>query len=705
MKTEFFILLAIVIAGAPSTLVSAADEARPADKVSHLATEPVRFEPNRGQASSAVSFIGRARDYTVIFEKRSVHLMFRPTSEAARATVIDLSFIGSNSEVEPVGAEPLGGTTNYFLGNDPALWKRGVPNYGRVIEHGLYEGVDAVFHSDGHNIEYDFVVSPGRDPGVVRLKIEGAEATLDDTGALLLRSNESVVRMDRPLAYQSIASEKRMVPVRYLVDAGPVIGFELGEYDRSQSLIIDPTLVFSTYLGGSGEDVGNSVVTDSSGNVYVTGRTTSNDFPVVDGWQDYRAGARDAFVTKYSPTGDMIYSTYFGGTGAENAIGVGLDASGAIYVTGVTSSIDLPVKNAAQSTYGGGGQDGFVFKLTPDGDDLVYSTYLGGTGFDQSRTIAVDADGYAYVAGNTDSPNFPLLNALQPTFGGGISDAFVAKLDSNGALVFSTYLGGTTHLGNDFDSGRGIALDASGDIYVAGETRGAFPVTSGAFQTTYGGGLNDLFVAKLSSDGARLVYATYVGGSGSDQTQIVIGTSSGIHGKIIAVDRDGNAYITGDTDSSDFPVRNAYQPSKSGDVDAFVLKLNAAGSDVVYSTYFGGSGFDTARGIAITTGGRAWIVGSTASSDLPVRSPFQSAFGGGAFDAFLAEFSRQGQLRFASYWGGGGLDAGWSIATDRLDGVTATGETTSLGFPTQNASQPSYSGGTTDAFVLRLQLD
>ena len=429
-------------------------------------------------------------------------------------------------------------------------------------------------------------------------------------------------------------------------------------------------------------------------------------FPVVDGWQDFRAGARDAFVTKYSPTGDMIYSTYFGGTGAENALGIGLDASGAIYVTGVTSSIDLPVKNAAQSTYGGGGQDGFVFKLTPDGDDLVYSTYLGGTGFDQSRTIAVDADGYAYVAGNTDSPNFPLLNALQPNFGGGISDAFVTKLDSNGALVFSTYLGGhDSGRSDDFDSGRGIALDASRNIYVAGETRGGFPVTSGAFQTTYGGGLNDMFVAKLSSDGARLVYATYVGGSGTDQNQIVIGTSSGIHGKIIAVDRDGNAYITGDTDSSDFPVRNAYQPFKSGDVDAFVLKLNAEGSDVVYSTYFGGSGFDTARGIAITTGGRAWIVGSTASRDLPVRSPFQSTFGGGAFDAFIAEFSRQGQLRFASYWGGGGLDAGWSIATDRLDGVTATGETTSLGFPTQNATQPSYGGGTTDAFVLRLQLD
>src|SRR5205823_5334202 len=426
---------------------------------------------------------------------------------------IDLSFIGSNPEVEPIGADPLGGTTNYFLGNNPAAWQRGVPNYGRIIEHGLYEGVDAVFHSDGHNIEYDFIVSPGSDPGVVRLKVQGAEVTPDGTGGLLLRSNEGVIRMARPFAYQSIASEKRMVPVRYLVDAGPVIGFELGEYDHSQSLVIDPTLVFSTYLGSSGEDVGNSVVTDSAGNVYITGRTTSNDFPVVDGWQDFRAGARDAFVTKYSPTGEMLYSTYFGGSGAENALGIGLDASGAIYVTGVTSSTDMPVKNAAQSTYGGGGQDGFVFALTPDGSDLVYSTYLGGTGFDQSRTIAVDADGNAYVAGNTDSPNFPLLNALQPNFGGGISDAFVTKLDRNGALVFSTYLGGhASGRSDDFDSGRGIALDASRNIYVAGETRGGFPVTSGAFQTTYGGGLNDLFVAKLSSDGARLVYATYLGG-------------------------------------------------------------------------------------------------------------------------------------------------------------------------------------------------
>ncbi len=660
--------------------------------------DAVRFEPNLGQVSSAVRFIGRATDYTVLFEKQSMHVVFRSASDAAHDAGIDLRFIGANVETEAFGTDPLRGTSNYFLGNDPARWRRAVPNYGRIIEQGLYSGIDAVFHSDGRNIEYDFVVAPHGDPGIVRLNVNGAEIAADDRGGVLLRSRAGAVRMAPPVAYQSVGGERRAVSVRYRLDAGPTIGFQVGDYDHGQRLVIDPTLVFSTYLGGSGEDVGNFVTTDPSGNVYVTGRTTSSDFPVLESWQGARAGARDAFVTKYSAAGEMLYSTYFGGTAADNALGVALDARGAIFVTGVTSSIDLPLKNPAQSVYGGGAQDGFIFALTPDGGDLVYSTYLGGTGFDQIRSIAVDSDGDAYVTGNTDSPDFLLIEARQPVYAGGISDAFVTKLDASGAPVFSTYLGGS-----DYDSGRGIALDANRNIYVAGETRGDFPVTPGSFQPYYGGGLNDLFVTKLSSDGARIVYATYLGGSGTDQNQIQIGTSGGIHGKIVAVDRDGNVYVTGDTDSPDFPLKNPSQPLNSGGVDAFALKLNAAGAGLVWSTFFGGTGFETARGIAITTGGRAWIVGSTASTDLPTRNPLQSAFAGGSFDAFVAEFSRLGQLRFSTYWGGTGLDAGWSIATDESDGVAATGETTSVDFPTHNVAEQAFAGGTADAFVIRLQ--
>jgi Beta-propeller repeat len=656
------------------------------------------FEPNRGQGPSPVSFIGRAQNYTVLLCEQSTRLLFSAPNDSAIHS-IELQFIGSNS-VKPIGVEPTGGMTNYLLGNNPAAWRRAIPNYSRIREAQLYPGIDAVFHGNGRNIEYDFIVAPGANPNRIRMRFEGSHLKMKETGGLALDNTGAGLEMAAPVAYQFIGGEKRTVAVQFSLDPGPVVRFSLGAYDHTRELVIDPTFVYSTYLGGSGEDVGNAITTDTLGNVYVTGRTTSNDFLVMNGWQTVRAGGRDAFVTKYSPTGQPMYSTYFGGNGEENALGIGLDATGAIYVTGVTASADLPVKNALQSVYGGGAQDGFVFKLTPDGGDLIYSTYLGGSGFDQSRTIAVDLDGNGYVAGNTDSPNFPLLDPIQPTYGGGFFDAFVTKLDSSGSLVFSTYLGG-----NEIDSGRGIALDNEKNIYLVGETRGDFPVTVGAFQTAYSGGLNDLFAVKISANGSSLVYSTYIGGSGSEQSQGRIGTSSAIHGKIIAVDRDGNAYITGETDSADFPTKNAYQAHKAGDVNAFVLKLNFAGTDVDYSTYFGGSGFSTARGIAITQGGRAWIVGSTNSTDLPLRNAYQPIFGGGHFDAFLAEFSRQGELRFATYLGGSGVDAGWSIATDSTDGVTVTGETTSVDFPTFNGLQSAYGGSTADAFVLRMMLD
>jgi hypothetical protein len=610
-----------------------------------------------------------------------------------------MKFVRARKDAHLEGLHRLPAMSNYFFGQDPERWRTDIPNYAKVRISGLYPGIDAVYYASQGQLEYDLVIHPGADPSRIRLAVKGAqELHIDENGDLLVRTAAGEIRQHAPAVYQQTGRVRENVAGRYEITGASEVRLRLGRYDPTKPLTIDPVLAFSTYLGGSGIDVGNAITVDREGKIYVTGRTTSNDFPTLNPLQPARAGARDVFVTKLDQDGQLVYSTYIGGSGAENPLSIAVDELGQAYVTGVTASPNFPTHNAFQSVFAGGGQDGFVLKLSAAGDQLLYSTYLGGPGFDQSRSIAVDRLGFAYVTGNADL-GFPTKNPIQACTGIG---AFIAKLSQDGSgLVFSTCLHGSAF----FESGRGIAVDGGFHVYVAGETRSTdFPTTPGAFQTSFGGGTNDLFVVKLSADGSRLLYSTYLGGSGDDQSDTAFGDSGSIHGHLIAIDDDGNAYITGDTSSTDFPTRNAFQSAHgSGPFSAFVTKLNSDGSALVYSTYLGGSGFDSGRSIAVDEKGHAYVVGAAGSIDFPLRNALQTTFGGGDYDAFVAKLSRSGRkLLFSSYLGGSGTDVAWNLALGPEGQISVVGQTASLNFPTKAALQANFAGGPFDGFIAQI---
>jgi uncharacterized protein (TIGR03437 family) len=442
-------------------------------------------------------------------------------------------------------------------------------------------------------------------------------------------------------------------------------------------------LNYSTYLGGSGDDFGLSVAVDAVGNAYVTGSTAAADFPVVNPAQPSNHGGSDVFVAKLDSHGaSLVYATYLGGSGLDQGLHIAVDNAGSAYVTGVTTSTDFSVRAPIQANNRGGG-DAFITKLSPTGGDLIYSTYFGGTGNDAGYSIAVDAAGAAYITGQTASTNLPVQSPLQNA-NRGQEDAFVAKINAAGsAVVYATYLGGGMT-----DAGYGIAVDASGAAYVTGITASTDFNIKNALQGMNKGGL-DAFVAKISSDGASLSYSTYLGGSGSE-------FANGI-----AVDGSGNAYVTGATASTDFPTVNPLQAMNHGNFDAFVTKINPAGSALLYSTFLGGSDSDMAASIAVSSTGVVYITGNTASSNFPLKTPAQDKNHGNS-DAFITAINAAGSdLVYSTYFGGSEEDLGAGVAVDSAGNIFVVGQTSSLNLPVTNSVQPFANGGL-DAFVVKI---
>jgi len=468
------------------------------------------------------------------------------------------------------------------------------------------------------------------------------------------------------------------------------IRFELGAFDRSVPLIIDPVVSYSSLVGGHGDSAATAIAADASGNVYVTGWTDSTDFPLAGPLQGTRAGGVDAFVFKLNASGNkLLYATYIGGSGDDRAYGIAVDGAGNAYVVGSTTSTDFPTHQAVQNKLAGS-TNAFILKLNPAGNNLVFSTYLGGSGSESGNAIALDALSDVYVTGNTTSTGFPRLTPLQASKSGK-QDAFVAKINSSGTLAYSTYLGGS-----DDDSASAIAVDSVGNAYVTGGTFSSdFPVVN-AFQKSGGGG-EDAFVAKLSPSGSSLMYCTYLGGSGGWLGAPEYGTG-------IAVDAQGNAFVAGATPSANFPTASAFQASPGGGTtNAFITKLNPLGSALVYSTYFGGWTMDYATAIAVDALGNAYVTGYTASSNLPLVSPVQAAMAGG-YNAFVLELNSAGNaLDFSTFNGGSGLDAANGIALDHAGNVYIVGQTSSVDFPVAGGIQP-YLLGTRDAFVVKIVL-
>jgi hypothetical protein len=662
---------------------------------------PLAFVPNSGQADAKVRLSAQGPGFSFAFLRGEALFAFtKTTKEETQGAAIALRFLGARPDVEPQGRRPRPGRVNYLLGNDPAKWQTNLPTYGQVVYRNVWPGIDVRFRGAEGQLKYEFLLRPGAEVGDIRLAYRGAERlSLDRRGNLLIETPLGRLTDMRPFAYQQRGGERVPVSSRYLLPQGERYGIAVGAYDRGRPLVIDPGLLYSTYLG-AGNDGGQGIAVDGAGNAYVTGLTNSTNFPTTPGAFDTIFNSiGDAFVTKLNPTGSaLVYSTYLGGSGLDQGFGIAVDGLGNAYVTGATQSTNFPTMPGAFDMTANGFDDAFVTKLNPTGSALVYSTYLGaGNGSEQGFGIAVDGGGNAYVTG-VASLGFPTTpGAFDTIFNGGV-DAFVTKLNPAGSapLVYSTYLGG---LGED--RGHGIAIDGAGNAYVTGRTLltnpQSFPTTAGAFDTTANGGLYDAFVTKLNpTGGAPLVYSTYLGGADRDE------------GNGIAVDGAGKAYVTGLTRSMDFPAsEGAFDTTaNSGLDDAFVTTLNpTGGAPLVYSTYLGGSGSDQGFGIAVDGGGNAHVTGLTSSTNFPTTPAGFDTTANGFDDAFMTKLNPTGSapLVYSTYLGGGGLDRGFGIAVDGAGSAYVTGSTTSSNFPTTpGAFDTTFNNN--DAFVTKLDI-
>jgi hypothetical protein len=662
---------------------------------------PLSFEVNQGQADAAVDFVSSGRGHSLKLSAAGLRWS-PPRSQSGDPGSLDLrmTLASANRRSAARCAEDMPGKVNYLLGDDPARWRRNVPACAKVEYDGVYPGVNVVYYGNQQQLEYDFILAPGVDPNVIALEFAGAIGLeIDGAGSLVLRTADSVVELHKPSIYQQVGDIRKEIAGGYVFADNGQVSFRVGRHDPSRALVIDPVIAYSTLFGGMGGEAGRAIVLDKAGNAYVTGETSSTSIPGAASRHLAPAGSTDAFIAKISADGGRLdYVTYLGGHGADVGYSLAVDAGGSVYVTGDTSSRDFPLMKPLQSTLGGNA-DVFVAKLTPDGSQLVYSTYVGGKAGERGQGIAVDASGSAYVAGYTHSMDFPVANALQEAFAGGNADAFVFKLSPEGStLAYSTYLGG----GNDRpDIATGIAVDAAGNAYVTGFTNSRDFPTVHPVQPFRGP--TDAFVSKLDPSGSALVYSTHLGGKADDEAMA------------IAVDASGSAYVTGHTESIDFPTTaHAFSTScvavavaiPIGDIcsggDAFVAKLSPDGSALVYSTYVNARRFEVGRGIAVDAVGNAYVTGITGSSDLPVTNALQSTFGGADFDAFLLRVNPDGSaLTYASYLGGSGNDQGYGVAVDAVGHAFVTGTTASRDFPTKRSSTLQ---GSSDAFVVKVDL-
>jgi hypothetical protein len=691
-----------------ASVAHAATEPQIIERYGHL---PLSFETNTGQTDDRVNFISRGQGYTLYLtpteavlalhkgEGRTSPTEVRRNRSAPPATppaeVVRMTLLGGNPQAPAMAMERLPGTVNCFIGNDPTRWRHTIPLYARAGFGRVYRGVDLTYYGTQGQLEYDFAIAPGADPRVITLAFDGVRQTrIDPSGELVLRTADGEVRFHTPRAYQPHDGQQQEVASCYVMTGKNRVGFLVAAHDRHRPLVIDPVLVYSTYLGGNGGyygDYGNGVTVDAAGNAYVIGGTASANFPTTNAFQTANDSTSvTAFITKLGPGGsNLVYSTYLGGNNFDCGDGIAVDAAGNAYLAGWTLSTNFPTRNAFQPAIGGV-TNIFVAKLGPGGSNLVYSTFLGGNGGysgDWANAIAIDAPGNAYVTGSTTSTNFPTRNAFQTTLGCPAGNAFVTKLGPGGSnLVYSTYLGG-----NNADYGYGVAVDAAGNAYVAGYTSSTTFPTTNAFQTALGSPGGNAFVTKLGGPGgSNLVYSTYLGGNNHDKASA------------IAVDAAGDAYVAGFTESANFPTRNAFQKSIGGEANAFVTELGASGSNLVYSTYLGGNGFDAGYGVAVDAAGDAYVAGFTQSTNFPTRNAFQKSIGGEA-NAFVTELGASGSnLVYSTYLGGNGFDVAYGIAVDAAGNAYVTGSTTSSNFPTTNAFQTAAGGWYGNAFVTKI---
>jgi hypothetical protein len=658
---------------------------------------PIVFEPNAGRWDSQVKFSARTDNYRVFLTAQGAEL-----SDSRRT--ISISILNANPRAEVSGADKLRCQTSYFLGNQKENWRTGVPNYARVRYRSIYPGIDLVYYGANRELEYDFVVGPGADPNRIRLQFRGIEhVSVTPDGDLLVEANGTTLVEKRPAVYQ----EGRPIAGRFKLLGRNVVGFEVASYDHAQPLTIDPVLTYGTLLGGSQSDSVIGVKMDRSGMIYVAGYMTTGDFGGgASAYQPATIGSPNIFIAKINPAlsgpDSLVYFTYLGGSGADRPYAMQLDTAGNIYLTGSTTSSDFPLGGTPALATNAGATDAFILKFNPSLDGasaLVFSTYLGGTDLDIGYAIDVDPKGFIYVTGTTKSGDFPLTSTAYAATRYGDSDAFIVRVDPFiGAFTYSSYLGGELT-----EEGRAIAVAPSGVVYFAGDTVSTvFPLAGNSYQPTpFGGG--DIFLAEmdLTKSGVdSLVYSTYLGGSGLDTVRKMILDSSGkplLTGYTLSPDLP----VTQDALQSTLKgIANVF-------VTRLDL-AGAGNNIITYSTYFGGSGGDVAYDMATDSTGAVYLTGYTNSMDFPVTSDaLQSKYGGG-FEVFVSKLNLggpgPGSVVYSTYTGQTSINAGYGIAVSPTGSLAVGGQSGSQDeLPsvnvTDNSVQPVFAGGQSDGFV------
>ena len=699
--------------------------ASPQASARSLARLTPTFEQNTGRYGKSVRFVSRLGGGATLFitdreavvvtrsggseapSERRIGPRERSAAADARMSAVTMRLEGSKGAPTVAGMDRRPGVVNYLIGNDRSKWRRNVPTFGRIRMAGVYPGVDLVYYQQSdpatgrHALEYDFVVKPGADASRVRLAFDGADRMRLAGGDLVLTSAGGDLRLRRPYAYQQIGGRRVQVACKYRVAPGAKrVAFQVARYDMARPLVVDPVLEYSTYLGGSDEDRTGHIAVDVAGCAYIGAHTWSMDMPTTGAAYQaaFRGGPYTSYIAKLNPTGSgLVYATYLGGDGysGDGCNGIAVDGAGCAYVAGYTHSSSFPTTLGAFQRVNRGHYDGYVAKLNATGSDLIYSTLLGGSyDYDMCKGIALDTAGYAYITGMAGSADFPITaGALQTSFNGGGEDGFVAKLSRDGgSLIYSTFLGGT-----GWDECDGITINGAGNAYVTGYTSSSdFPTTPGSLKQTGPGGTHDGFVVKLAASGAAAEYATYFGGSKIDMAYKIV------------IDDTGAAYIVGTTESADLPVTSAafQRLFGGGGCDAFVAKLNASGTGLIYCTYIGGSGWDYANDILLDSLGAACLVGQTYSQNFPINAEALQPNLAGESDTFVARLTASGRdLAYSTFFGGTAGDDSYGIALDGVGAVYITGRTFSSDLPVPpGAFQSSYKGGVSDGFIAKMRL-
>jgi hypothetical protein len=701
-----------------------------AQPVAVPANLPLYFEANQGQANAPAPFVARGHNYQFLISPTEAQIVLRKT--AAESVAVRMQFVGANPQAQIRADAELPGKINYLTGNDPAQWRVGVAMFAKVRVGELYPGVNLVYYGNQQQLEYDFAIAPGVDPGVIAIHFDGTDKiSVNPQGELILSLAGGEIRQPTPVIYQMVGSVRKEIQGGYRMVDAHTVAFAVRKYDRSQPLVIDPLLSYSTYFGGSAGETAFAVALDTKGSVYIAGQTfskqfsTNKSFSTTGAFQTNFAGGKltgDAFVFKLdAASGFPAYITYLGGSADDGAFGLAVDAVGDAYVTGFTDSTNFPTTNALykkisgvlDKTFGYYPVDAFVAELDASGSNLVYSTYLGGSGMDSGQGIAVDATGNAYVTGFTYSSNFPTVNALQKKLACTNSfyfnaNAFIAKIGPGGSpLVYSTYFGGT-----NFDEGESIAVDSSNFVYVTGFTASTnFPNTN-SFQRFLNGSTKktanfDAFVAKFDPTGTNLVYSTFLGGTNND------------FASHIAVDTSGAAYVTGWTVSTNFPntigtnivgLHSFVATNTSLSVlatNVFLTKItNGTQAGIAWSAMFGGKGTDIGYGVAVDPAGEVFVTGSASSTNFPTFNvpTLMRYTNSGKSDAFVIAFNTNATaLLYSTYLGGRENDYGYGIAVYTNGDAYVVGQTLSTNFLTLIADFPSRNG-TNDAFLTKIIL-